>query len=167
MIFVGGIHGVGKSYFCERIKQQLNIDFFEASELIEKSKAIKFDSSKRIIDIENNQQLLLDAVARLNENGKKYILCGHFCLLDKEGRIKKLPKEVFLRLNPISIILLTEDPINIYERRKRRDGYFQSIDDINLFQSKEIKYALEIADENNIPISVVNSGFDIEQIEFF
>lgn len=167
MIFVGGIHGVGKSYFCERVKKQLNIGFYEASELIEKRKAIKFDSSKRIINIESNQQLLLDEVARLNESSDKYILCGHFCLLDKEGRIQKLPKEIFIKLKPISIILLTEDPYIILSRRKRRDNYVQSIDDIRHFQREEINYAQEIAIENNIPILVANSGFDINRISIF
>lgn len=34
MIFVGGIHGVGKSFFCDAVKNKLGLNSYSASQLI-------------------------------------------------------------------------------------------------------------------------------------
>lgn len=34
MIFVSGIHGVGKPFFSGRVKEQLGIEYYSASQLI-------------------------------------------------------------------------------------------------------------------------------------
>ena len=58
MIFISGIHGVGKSYFCDKVKAELGIDTFSASKLISERKNTGFSSNKLIPDIDENQQYL-------------------------------------------------------------------------------------------------------------
>ena len=38
MVFVSGVHGVGKSYFCDILKKRLNISSHTASSLITERK---------------------------------------------------------------------------------------------------------------------------------
>ena len=63
MIFISGVHGVGKSYFCNLVKESTGIDCFSASTLIRERKKQGFPADKRVADIDENQLYLLAAVA--------------------------------------------------------------------------------------------------------
>lgn len=58
MIFIGGIHGVGKTFFCKRIKDEMNISTYSASQLILKKKRQNFSADKFASNIEGNQSYL-------------------------------------------------------------------------------------------------------------
>ncbi len=100
MIFISGIHGVGKSYFCDKVKAELGIDTFSASKLISERKHAGFSSNKLIPDIDENQQYLLLAVSELNAVNTDYLLDGHLCLLNAEGKVTRIPSETFTALKP-------------------------------------------------------------------
>lgn len=68
-----GIHGVGKSYFCEQIKRKIDIETYTASELISAEKEEFFSSDKHNKDIDDNQKHLLSAVRKLDS--KKASIC--------------------------------------------------------------------------------------------
>ena len=59
MIFISGVHGVGKSYFCNIVKDRTGIESYSASKLITERKKQGFPASKLIPDIDENQQYLL------------------------------------------------------------------------------------------------------------
>lgn len=56
------------------------------------------------------------------EEGRWYLLDGHFCLLNNEGIISKIPEETFINLSPRGIILLTDSIENISYRLNDRDN---------------------------------------------
>ena len=58
MIFVNGVHGVGKSYFCNLVKESTGIETYSASTLIAEKKQSEFAKDKLIPDIDDNQQFL-------------------------------------------------------------------------------------------------------------
>ncbi|WP_295362579.1 hypothetical protein [uncultured Pseudoramibacter sp.] len=58
MIFISGIHAVGKGYFCGLVKKELGIEAYSASDLIAKARNAGFSSDKLVADIEENQQYL-------------------------------------------------------------------------------------------------------------
>ena len=59
IIFIGGIHGVGKGTLCKRIESELGIIHLSASEVL-KWKGFNVDSSdKRVADIDSTQDYLL------------------------------------------------------------------------------------------------------------
>ena len=122
MIFISGVHGVGKSYFCNLVKEATGIACFSASSLISERKEHDFPADKRVTDIDENQTHLLAAVDELRTDHGEFLLDGHFCLLNKTGEITRVPIETFTSLKPDAIILLTEKPEIIAERRKERDG---------------------------------------------
>ncbi len=47
MIFIGGVYGVGKSTFCDKVKSETGVDVFSASKLISEQKYAKFSNDKR------------------------------------------------------------------------------------------------------------------------
>lgn len=164
MIFVSGVHGVGKTYFCNTVREKLGIKSYTASQLIEAKKNKSFSADKRVSDVDINQVLLLEAIEELRQSEKEFILDGHFCLLNAEGEISRIPKNTYSSLKPSSIILLTEKPEIIAERRYLRDGIQQDQAEIKAFQDAEKDYAIEIAVYLDIPIEISNGTYDIERV---
>lgn len=164
MIFVSGVHGVGKTYFCSMVKKELNINTYSASELISKKGRKKLSVDKRTSEINQNQLYLQQAVNELNKIDKKYILDGHFCLLDSDGNISKIPREVFFILKPDLIVLLKEKSSVIAARIWQRDGVVEDENKISIFQKEEHLYAKEIANQLGIDIIVSQGNEDLKKI---
>lgn len=145
MIFVGGIHGVGKTYFCNIIKEILEIKNYSASQLVAGRREKSFSADKFVSDIDDNQALLLNAINDLRQTDEEFILDGHFCLLNEKGVITRISMGTYTLLKPDAMILLLESPEVIAQRRLQRDGIRQDECIINDFQCAEIAYATEIA----------------------
>lgn len=161
MIFISGVHGVGKSYFCNIVKEQLGINTYSASTLIAARKQKPFSPDKLVADIDINQQYLLAAIDDLRRSGDNFILDGHFCLLNAEGTVTRIGAETFTSLHPEAIILLTEDPKVIAARRKERDGISYDVDEIRLFQDEETAYAKEIASNLEAKLMISTGADDL------
>lgn len=159
MVFVGGVHGVGKSYFTKKITKQYNVKVYAASVIIANSKEKLFDADKRVTDIGGNQNHLIRVVEELNASEGFYLLDGHFSLLNRYGVVERINLETFTSIKPAGIIVLTEAPHVIAERRKLRDGVDYDIQDMDYFQTQEVVYARKIAQTMDIPI-LINEGSD-------
>ena len=164
MVFVSGIHGVGKSFFCERVKEQLGIEYYSASQLITARRHKGLSGNKLVPDIDDNQPLLIEALRELRDSNKEFILDGHFCLLNAEGEITKIPSETYTLLKPDRMVLLTEEPSVIASRREVRDGVRQDLLEIETFQREEKAYAEEIAASLKIPLIVSHGASDLQRI---
>lgn len=153
LIFFAGIHGVGKSTFCDKLKKNIGIDSFSASQLI---KAAKGDVSitKEVKDFNNNQFLLLEQLKKLSSR-ELFILDGHFCLINSDKTIEKIPKEIFKQINPIEIILLEINAKEITRRLLIRDNIKYDVNMIEHMLSMEREHAIYISDELHIPIRVI------------
>ena len=167
MIFVSGVHGVGKSYFCNLVKDSVGIETYSASALISTKKRLGFAKDKLIPDIDENQQFLLWAVDELRTLCQNFILDGHFCLLNASGKVQRIPYDTFTMLNPEAIVLLTEKPEIIASRRRKRDGIEVAVESIEYFQREERLYADEVARDINAKLFVSEGAKDLMRaIEF-
>ncbi len=164
MIFLSGIHCVGKSHFCNMILEQLGIKSYSASTLITYKRGRGFSPNKFVSDIDDNQPLLIEAVDELRRKEKEFILDGHFCLLNGNGDITRIPQSTYTSLNPDAIILLTEKPDVIARRRFQRDGIRQDICEIIAFQDAECQYADEVATILHVPIEISKGSEDLDRI---
>ena len=164
MIFVSGIHGVGKTYFCNIMKKRLNIESYSASQLIAARRNKKFPENKLVSNINDNQDLLVAAIEELRKTEKEFILDGHFCLLNKSGEITRIPLDTYMFLKPDIIILLTEKPEIIADRRLQRDNVCQDISEIAVFQEEEEHYVKEIAEQLDVLLVVSRGMNDIDKI---
>ena len=167
MIFISGVHGAGKSYFCNLVKKATGIECFSASTLIKKRKKQGFSSDKRVANIDENQLYLLAAVDDLRASLREFLLDGHFCLLNTKGEITRISLDTFTTLKPEAIILLTEDPEVIAKRRQERDGVEHKASEIKAFQDEEVKYAKEVSELLKVPLKISTGSNDTEStIEF-
>lgn len=167
VIFVSGIHGVGKTYFCNIMKKILNVESYSASQLIAARRNERFSENKLVSDIDDNQDLLVAAIDELRKAGKEFILDGHFCLLNESGEITRIPLNTYMLLKPDVIILLTEKPEIIADRRLQRDNVCQGISEIAVFQEDEECYAKEIAERLEVSLVISRGKNDIDKIVDF
>ncbi|REK71983.1 ATP-binding protein [Paenibacillus paeoniae] len=157
MIFIGGIHGVGKTSLCEDLTTRYEIPHFSASKLIATEKEEAYSRNKLIPDINQNQDLLSNSLNRINISGW-FLLDGHFCLLNTSSEITRIPIDTFEKISPASIIVLTDLTSSIQKRFFQRDGHQFDFNLLENFQNAEIEYAREISSSLKIPILVAQSG---------
>jgi adenylate kinase len=156
VLFFGGIHGVGKSTFCQKLQKDINITTISASELIKEERKSLFatNKDKRVKDIDNNQKILLDALKRKSFDGD-FILDGHFCLLNKDREVEKIPLDVFREINPRELFLLEADPEDIKRNLMKRDLRDYDISLIKNMLREERSHAEYISNSLNKPLSII------------
>jgi adenylate kinase len=167
IIFIGGIHGVGKGVFCHEFMNLIEINYLSASELIKWTDISNNKAEKKVDDIDSTQMRLINALNSNCEKSKNYILDGHYSLLDKNNRPKIIDRDVFYSINPLLFIVLKSEPEIIKTRLAIRDGNSYDISLISEMQDLEISYSREIAHELNKPHLIMTSLDDLKlQIEF-
>lgn len=154
IIFIGGVHGVGKSTFVNAVKVKC-----PSVVGLSCSKILKWENPvhKVVENVEENQNKLLANLPYFIDLDKNYLLDGHFCLLTERGAIERVPMEVFENINPDMIVLLEESPAVICQRLSERDTMQYSEDLIKSFLLEERMYANEVADTLGIPLKCCNS----------
>ena len=156
IIFVAGVHGVGKTTYCYELSKKLGLQHFSASDIIRSQKASAVPlNTKSVKNTEKNQDLLLQGIEGLELFNKDIILDGHFVLLQND-EIKHLPLSTYEGLRINKIILLSDSPENIYKRITARDVDSQfSVDLINRMQIAETEYAKEVSQVLDVKLKVV------------
>ncbi|UOQ43397.1 ATP-binding protein [Halobacillus salinarum] len=158
IVFIGGIHGVGKGWTSKEIQKKININHYSSSSLIKmERKGILAD--EKIIsenDSHNNQDFLLNAISKLSS--QQLILDGHFCLLGENKEPLRIPEETFIHLHLKGIIVLEDELYKIQQRLLERDKASYNVSTLHWLQEEEKKYATEISQELDIPILVYNAS---------
>jgi adenylate kinase len=160
IIFVGGVHGVGKSTFCQDLSKHTGLQCLTASTLIrfENSSALP-GCSKLVPNPSDNQQLLVRAVKKaVGSSAKRVILDGHFTLLKPNGEIEYIDLRIFEQLVLATILVLQDKPELICERLVRRDNHAWSIALMSAHQHSEIQWASTVASHLKIPLLKLNAS---------
>jgi adenylate kinase len=160
-VFIGGVHGVGKSYFCKSIVCRFDAAHVTASELI--GRHVKHQIDKTVPDIEKNQLILAEELARYQTSCRTILLDGHFCLLNAASSIQDVPLKTFEAISPCAIILLIDSPETIAARLSNRDSGVHSIKLISELQSREVARANLISQSLNVPISIIEVTEALEE----
>lgn len=166
IIFVGGVHGVGKTTVCASLCSTFNIEHYSASDLISKVKQVNF-SSKRTNEIKENQDTLITAIDEFTGYGKYFLLDGHFCLIDHKDNIIRTPYSTYAAMSPRAIVLLHDDPSVIYLRLQKRDKENFAVEQLKSLQEEEIGYSKEIASGLAIPYLLASPSTEREKIADF
>ena len=167
IIFIGGVHGIGKTTLCKSVCSKFNVIHHSASELITRYSHIEFQSNARVENINRNQDALISAIGKYLSTKKEYLLDGHFCLLDQEGEITKIPLSTFIAISPMAILLLHDNPSNIYFSLQKRNREIGDMDLLFSFQEQELHYSQWVATKLNIPYLKANLSTDREIIDKF
>ena len=157
LIFVAGVHGVGKTTFCNSlITCDPSFNHLSASRLIKNYKKDAFSPDKQVIDVDNNQDILINAYNAFNHEKDFTLLDGHFCLFDENFVPSIIPEQTFANLNIATIILLTSSTATILKRMVARDDNYLSPESISNLQDAEIETAQKTAEKLDIPLILIS-----------
>lgn len=167
IIFIGGVHGVGKGYICSEIASSLPITHLTASEVLNWTDTTSQDN-KLVTNIEDTQARLINNLSAIVKDGANYLLDGHYVLLNQHRQPEKVPFDTFKSINPSKIIVVFEEVHILRERLQGRDGKEYDETGLKQFQDLEIAYAEEISQKLNVPLYKIKStDFDLEKIKHF
>lgn len=161
VIFVGGVHGVGKSTCCTGVARATGCLHVTASEIIRRERADAIAASGKLVaDVEGNQDLLIRGFRTLqSEAGAASILLdGHFAVRDGQGHIQPVPVEVFSALGIGHFVCLADEPHLIAARIAQRDGSMPDAHDIAELQDAELQNARLVASFLGMPFVLLRGG---------
>ncbi len=168
IIFIGGIHGVGKTLMCKRLEERKPVSHYSAGQLIMELKDEKLDGTdKTVKDINGNQDLLISAIEKYVSTDSLALLDGHFCLLNANNEVKRIPIETFRRIAPRAIIVLFDSVENILRRISGRDGVSYDYQLMSYFQDEEINYARYVAKCLNVPYFKADVSEQVAEVDQF
>lgn len=165
IIFVAGVHGVGKSHLCAEICTAFNAQHLSAGDLIRQLRREETTIDKKVRDVVENQDLLLRALNKYLVTSELRVLDGHFCLLEANNRVRKIPRTVFEQIGPAGVVLLTDDVIDIQQRIRNRDQVMYEVALLAELQRQELEHGVEVCSQCNIPILVRNPHVSIERTQ--
>lgn len=164
VIFVAGVHGSGKSSFCQKVANDYPgfLTHASASKLIaEQKKQTNWYPKKSTPEISENQLHLIKALNDLKSRAKNILLDGHFTLLNEFNEIKEIDHTVLGNLNISVCILLEAEPDEIRKRIELRDEETWSIEAISRHLSAEKKQAENFCKEYNKKLFILkNKNYD-------
>ncbi len=156
IVFIGGIHGVGKSTICRHICNKLRIEYLSASQLLKWNDINQDVKSKKVKDISETQSRLILGLNNSIENEKIYLLDGHYCLLNTNNEIINIPLETFSQINPFSLNIILDDISVIKKRLETRDNRIYDYKVLEHFQDKELKHAKFLSKTLGITLNIGN-----------
>jgi len=166
VIFLAGVHGVGKGYLGMPVAKALGISHFTASQLIREEKGrVTWDADKKAADLDDNQLALVRAVTQKRITDGDILLDGHFVLLNSEGILVPLRQSVFDAMKLSGVILLTEDVQTICGRLSARDGVAKSANDISKLADAESAHAHAVCHAIGLPLIVLHSPVESAVLE--
>jgi adenylate kinase len=150
IVFIGGIHGVGKGTLCEKVCKDLNLHHLSASEVL-KWEEISEKENKLVKDFSLTQNRLITNLHQIVKENERYVIDGHYCLLNKENVPEKIDFDTFRKLNPFAFVIIVDDVQKIKRRLENRDNREYDFELLLRFQELELEYSIELAEQLNKP----------------
>ena len=158
VIFLAGVHGVGKGFLGEPVANALGISHFTASQLIREEKGqATWGTDKKTSDLDDNQLALVRAVAQRRLTQPNILLDGHFVLRNAQGILTPLATSVFKQLHLTGVILLTEAESVIAARLAQRDKGNPDVQAISELAEAELNHARSVCAELKLPLVTIDS----------
>lgn len=154
IIFIIGVHGVGKSSLSKMLQREFGIRPYTASEIIRDS--IHLSSDKLVESIAENQLVLLREISKIRTQHNTFILDGHLVLLDKNMTPTPIDIGVVAEISPSVIVFVNDAPDEIARRLRKRDRAHSDISLISIIQDLERSTALRYCKTLGIPFIDVN-----------
>lgn len=152
VIFLAGVHGVGKTYLGKPAAEALNLPYATASTLIRAELGVaNWNEKKHVQDAGKNQKALISAVNKLLESEGRLILDGHFVLRGANGELNALSADVFKGLK-IGGVILIEAPASVIAKRLEARGAPHSVESIEELASAELQQAHKVCQELEVPL---------------
>lgn len=160
IVFVGGIHGVGKTSFSQGLCDATSLKRVTASALINSGE------TKLVQNVGKNQDILIQAIRSELDQSKNYLMDGHFCLLNSESKVEEIQIDVFQQIGLAGVFILTAAPKIIQERLQARDSKGYSLELLNDFQEAEIAHGKRVGEALNVPLRMVSDAPSSDLAEY-
>lgn len=166
MIFLGGVHGVGKTSMCVGLPEKFGLRVISASAIIRSEREYpSSDLRAAVSNVGGNQGLLISGVRRLAADAPgRYLMDGHFALRTLAGNIEGIDADVFKAMGVNGLICLYDDPAAIALRLADRDGATHDASAISELQSAELRSAESVSRSLQLRLKVVRA-FDARTFE--
>lgn len=162
VIFLAGVHGVGKGFLGTPVATAIGINHFTASQLIREEKGLAtWGTDKKTSDLDDNQLALIRAVSQKRLVHPSVLLDGHFVLRNAQGFLTPLETTVFRELHLTGVILLTEEPNIIASRLAMRDKGETDVYAISELAEAESVHARAVCHELGLPLAVIHAPTEI------
>lgn len=166
IVFVAGIHGVGKTSFCQRVAEVLAVDHVSASTLIRRAQQRSSEQDKAVAAVAQNQNALISELQKHHWEAPVLLLDGHFCLLTTANAIESVPMVTFQEMSPVAVILLQNQVATIQQRLQTRDSVTYSLDLLEALQATETHQSNLVCAALGIPLLTVTDGDVTEVLDF-
>lgn len=165
VVFVGGVHGVGKSSMCAEAAVRMGAMHLTASTLIREAKQDAIAAAgKRAADVSGNQELLLKRFAeRTSTVNTVVLLDGHYTILNAQGEAVRLEADLFAALGVSTFLCVLGDSKAIAGRLADRDGHGPSTEEVALLQQVELDQATQVARQQGAELKVIDA-FDTSSL---
>jgi adenylate kinase len=158
IIFVAGIHGVGKTFLGAQVAKQLGIRHATASQLISEERGSQtWGTDKRVTGINENQAALISAINRLRSDNQKLLLDGHFVLRGENGVFNEIAPQVFRDLQIGAVLLLEADLNVVVERLHTRGDTSWKLSELKNLAEREEAHAHQVSSELGIVLRILLS----------
>jgi predicted transcriptional regulator/adenylate kinase len=156
-IFIGGVHGSGKSYLSKKIISAYGYHCVSASTLIKDGQGM-LSLDKTVFDIDDNQRCLLSGLKTMQQLYSHVAIDGHFCLINANGTIDEIPIETFESINP-ELIIFANPPTKVIQKRlNERSNKIKLQSSIAEFKKRELSYAKKVANILSVPLEIVDTS---------
>jgi adenylate kinase len=157
LVFMGGIHGVGKSSVCALLAASTGVEVISASAVIRKELTSGVtDIDKAVADVGGNQSLLVRGLQKVvSGRNSTHLLDGHFALRTTTGSIEKIDACVFETIGVRHIMCLYDDPVAITRRLQDRDGFLGNVTQVAELQQAEVEHAVRVSMYLQVPCHLV------------
>ena len=145
MVFVTGIHGVGKTTFCEHLARSLALPTFTASSIIRDCGEMNTDPARLNGEVLSNAEIFRRAILQLGQSHRTFFVDGHTVLLDQDAHFVRIPPSIFADLQIFAFVLLYHDVEEV--RRRLKCEIPNEPPFLAAFQSAEIEQASFIANQ--------------------
>lgn len=163
MLFVGGIHGVGKTTICKKAFAPLGYRCLTASDLVATHERSS-NQEKRVDNVSNNQIALTKQLTLEKKKYCRLLLDGHFTLINGQDQIEPIDLGVFQEMNPTQLVLIKGNPKDVAERLTKRDGKKWKISFLKSFQKSEELHARRVAQDLDVPLRIVDGSLKPSEI---
>lgn len=152
-IFVGGVHGSGKTELCKKIQEKIDCVYLSTSQLLKWSK-----KEKNVENVQENQRILKELLKKEMQDDKLYLIDGHFALWNNEYKCEKVPLTFFEGLNIKCILLVVENEDVIEKRLFVRNEINVLSENIVSISMVEKEYSQFVAEKLGVYFYQINSS---------
>jgi len=164
LIFIGGVHGSGKTTIGTKAALRLGADFKSCSQIILGERQTQTVSTPGIADVELNQRALIAGLKRLRSSSVTVLLDGHFSLKTQNDGIQPIPLFVFDAMLPDVLCLVETSSSSISIILASRDGVAIPETAIIEHQEQERRFAGLVSKHLGRPLIVLNGDDDNAQL---